>query len=405
MENKSIKDKILYWGGITLISTVIIGGSYYIYQSLFGSSEEEKEKEDNDDSENNNNNSLNNSFQNTNNIDISSSNNKINNNINSIIFPKNENLNLTETNKNNNHINQNINNINNNISTKLIKDEEDPDVNEEKIINNNNETNNINIFNDNNILLKTFGINLDESRIFQNNNQLTEEGTVTLIIYINYLAEKFYNIDNPDLDEKRRNLLIKKNNGLINNDINSNEQIIEQEYFSLCNETLISKQNVYQIAGVKILNCLNNKITFERLEESLNKLEPKKLEDLTIKIMYELNTELHKYDLNMMDINQTKEAYIYYLTIFIENSKKIFEIQDKLKNEDENNINNEESNIIIFKVMSLKMQMDDQLFIKYKIVDEHLKLLVNKYNLLADNEVSQIQSEFENINDRFGGIK
>ena len=44
MEGKSIKEKILYWGGITLISTVIIGGSYYIYQSIFGSDENEKDK-------------------------------------------------------------------------------------------------------------------------------------------------------------------------------------------------------------------------------------------------------------------------------------------------------------------------------------------------------------------------
>ena len=44
MEGKSIKEKILYWGGITLISTVIIGGSYYIYQSIFGTEEKEKEE-------------------------------------------------------------------------------------------------------------------------------------------------------------------------------------------------------------------------------------------------------------------------------------------------------------------------------------------------------------------------
>ena len=56
MESKSLKEKILYWGGITLISTVIIGASYYIYESLFYSEEKEQKVE-------NENNSINNSFQ------------------------------------------------------------------------------------------------------------------------------------------------------------------------------------------------------------------------------------------------------------------------------------------------------------------------------------------------------
>ena len=47
MESTSIKEKIFYWGGMTLISTVILGGSYYIYQSIFGS-EEKDDKEENE---------------------------------------------------------------------------------------------------------------------------------------------------------------------------------------------------------------------------------------------------------------------------------------------------------------------------------------------------------------------
>jgi len=410
MENTSIKDKILHWSGIALVSTVIIGGSYYIYQSIFGSSEDEKEKEkeENNISENNNNNSLNNSFQNSNNnIEINSS-NKINNNINSIILQKNENLNLIETDNINNN---NNNNINNTITTKLIKDEEDPEINEEKLIEKNIINTNINIFKDNTILLKSFGINIDESKIFQNNNnQLTDEGTVRLIIYINFLADKFYILDNPTLDEKRRNLLNEENNGINNsinniNNLSNNELNKEQEYLTLCNETLICKQNAYQIAAEKILNSFKIKINFDRLEEFIKNIDTKKIEDLTIKIMSELNPGLHKYDLNFMDINQTKEAYIYYLKTFIENAKKISEQLEKIKNDEENIINNEENNIPIFQFMTLKMKMDDLLYNKYNLVDEHLKLLVNKYNLLVDNEINLLQNEYEDLIKKFGDIK
>ena len=373
MEGKSIKEKIFYWGGITLISTVIIGGSYYIYQSIFGSGE--KEKEENED--NNENNSINNSFQlndsnqniqKNNNIDLNSSNNI--NNIKSTIITTNEN-----------------NNINNNINSKLIKDEDIlNEENEEKI------ENNINVFENNIILLKSFGINIDETKLLKNSNsKITEEGIIRLIMYINYLADKFYILDNPKLDEKRRELLDKINN--------NNELLIEQDYLSLCNETLLAKQNAYQIAADKILSSLKIKLSIDELDEFVKNVDPKKLEELTIKIMTELNPTLHKYDMNIMDINKTKEAYIYYLKTFIENEKKIEEQKENI------NDNEESNNLFMFQFMSLKIKMDDLLYIKYNILDEHIKLLVNKYNLFNDNEINQLQNEFDDINKKLANFK
>ena len=375
MEGKSIKEKILYWGGITLISTVIIGGSYYIYQSIFGSGE--KEKEENED--NNENNSINNSFQlndsnqniqKNNNIDLNSSNNI--NNIKSTIITTNENNNI---------------NINNNINSKLIKDEDIlNEENEEKI------ENNINIFENNIILLKSFGINIDETKLLKNSNsKITEEGIIRLIMYINYLADKFFVLDNPKLDEQRRALLDKKNN--------NNELLVEQDYLTLCNETLMAKQNAYQIAADKILSSLKIKLSMDELEEFVKNIDPKKLEELTIKIMTELNPTLHKYDLNIMDLNKTKEAYIYYLKIFIESEKKMEEQKENINDNEEGN------NIFIFQYMSLKIKMDDLLYIKYNILDEHLKLLVNKYNLFNDNEINQLQNEFDDINKKVSNFK
>ena len=375
MEGKTIKEKILYWGGITLISTVIIGGSYYIYQSIFGSGE--KEKEENED--NNENNSINNSFQlndsnqniqKNNNIDLNSSNNI--NNIKSTIITTNENNNI---------------NINNNINSKLIKDEDIlNEENEEKI------ENNINIFENNIILLKSFGINIDETKLLKNSNsKITEEGIIRLIMYINYLADKFFVLDNPKLDEQRRALLDKKNN--------NNELLVEQDYLTLCNETLMAKQNAYQIAADKILSSLKIKLSMDELEEFVKNIDPKKLEELTIKIMTELNPTLHKYDLNIMDLNKTKEAYIYYLKIFIESEKKMEEQKENINDNEEGN------NIFIFQYMSLKIKMDDLLYIKYNILDEHLKLLVNKYNLFNDNEINQLQNEFHDINKKVSNFK
>ena len=375
MESKSIKEKIFYWGGMTLISTVILGGSYYIYQSIFGSEEKDDKEENEINSLNDSNQEIqNNNINNiNNNIEINSSNNITN--INSIIFPKNENNNIGET-----QTNIISNKLNNNL---ILKEEED--INEE---NDQNISNNINIFNNNIIFMKSFGLNIDESKIFKNGtNKFQEDGAMRLIIYINYLAEKFYILDNPTLDEKRREALIKKNE-------NNNELLLEQKYLELCNETLDYKRDIYQIAAQKIINCLKVRIVQDELNKIISSLDPKQIDDISIKIILEINSDLNKYDLDYMDINKTKEAYIYYLKTYIENTKNLFEQKEKSEND---NIEGKGA-MLVFKYMSLKLQTDDQLYIKYKIVDEHLKLLVYKYNLFNDNDIIQLQKESDVIN-------
>ena len=403
MENSTIKDKIFYWGGVTLISSIIIGGSYYIYKSIIN-------PEENDNNSESDNNSLNNnSFE-----QKLKEENKINNNIiNEENFSNKINSSIFPINKNENEINTNNNDLasSNNIISKYkeIKIED-----ENKEI----ENNPINIFSNNKLLLTAFGINIDESKLFNNiNNKLTDEGTVRLIIYINFLAEKFYLIDNEQLDNKRRELLIKNNNNknIIENSSNNiiNEKNLEQlnndqnleEYLSICNETILCKQRSYQIAAEKILNSLKIKINFQQFEEFLKLIDAKKLEELSIKIMVELNDELFKYDLDYLDINKTREAYIDFLTTYINEAKNIYEQQQKLNNDIQNSNIEESNSMLIFHFMTLKMRMDDQIYLKYKIVDEHLKLLVHKYNLLTDNEINKLQNEFDDMNNKFVNIK
>ena len=404
MEGQSIKEKIFYQGGITLITSVIIGGSYYIYKSIFGSDENEKNNIDSDNdslgtsfmlNKNIQNNKINNSINNINNENNIDNNNNISNNINSSLFPK----------INNSLIESDNNNI---ISTKVsINNEENNEINN-KNNNNNNPQNTINIFNNNKLLLKSFGINIDESKLLINNNRLTDESAVLIIIYINYLAQKFYLIDNPTLDQKRRALLtynIKENGenniNINNNEIDmNNEQKIQEEYLTLCNQAMRFQQNCYQIAAEKILGSLHIKITFQEIEDFLKNVEPNQMEKITLKLTTELNDELYKYDLDYFDLNKTKEAYIFYLKANIDAVKILYEEKEKIKrnNEDIGNEIIEQNNIFIFKFMSMKMQMDDKLYVKYHIEDEHLKLLANKYNLFNDSERNQLQKDFDDFN-------
>lgn len=364
----TVKDKILYWGGVTLITTVVVGSGYYIYKSLFGSPDDDEDKKDQD--------SINNSFDLLNSPQIN--NNNISNqkptglimnqekdekDVENILSDQ-----IIQKSDDNNNIN-NINNLN-------------------KLDDNNQKEKSVNIFSNKILFLKSFGININEAELFDNStNVLTEEGTVRLIININYLAEKFYQLDNPNLDIKRRGK------------INSNYE----EYLTLCNETLLCKQNAYQIAAQKILESLKKSVKFEEFEKFLKNIEPKRLEELSIKLMMEYNNTLFKYNMDLLDSNNTKAAYIFYLKTYIDNANKIYNQKSEIINTDNND--DESNNIFIFQFMSLKMQMDDQLYEKYHIVDEHLKLLVNKYNLVIDNEIAQLQNEFDEINNKFGDFQ
>ena len=98
-------------------------------------------------------------------------------------------------------------------------------------------------------------------------------------------------------------------------------------------------------------------------------------------------------------MNKTKEAYIFYLKISIEYLKKVKEQQEKIiiNENQENEMMNEEHSILIFQMMTNKIRMNDILYEKYHIEEEHLKLLVNKYNLFKDDEIIQLKKEWEEI--------
>ena len=107
----------------------------------------------------------------------------------------------------------------------------------------------------------------------------------------------------------------------------NNEQKIQEEYLTLCNQTIKVRENCYQIAAEKILGSLHIKITFQELEDFLKNVEPNQMEKIMLKLITELNDKLYKYDLDYFDLNKTKEAYIFYLKANIDANKILYEEQ------------------------------------------------------------------------------
>ena len=215
---------------------------------------------------------------------------------------------------------------------------------------------------------------IDEKELFDLDNKLTENGAINLMIKINLLADEYYNKEYSDLDKKRRE------------NINNLE-----EYTTLCNETFTHKQTIYQLATNEILNKLTHKITIEQIQNFLQTINPKKLEELTLNYEVELLKIEENNDNNLININTYKEAFIYYVNIFIEEVKNL---QDKYKD-----INIEENvqiqNMLMFEYLIVKIKADDLLYLKYNTTEQKIKIILYKNNCLDDPDIKEAQNKLE----------
>jgi hypothetical protein len=215
---------------------------------------------------------------------------------------------------------------------------------------------------------------IDEKELFDLDNKLTENGAINLMIKINLLADEYYNKEYSDLDKKRRE------------NINNLE-----EYTTLCNETFTHKQTIYQLATNEILNKLTHKITIEQIQNFLQTINPKKLEELTLNNEVELLKIEENEDNNLINIKTYKEAFIYYVNIFIEEVKNL---QDKYKD-----INIEENvqiqNMLMFEYLIVKIKADDLLYLKYNTTEQKIKIILYKNNCLDDPDIKEAQKKLE----------
>ena len=215
---------------------------------------------------------------------------------------------------------------------------------------------------------------IDEKELFDLDNKLTENGAINLMIKINLLADEYYNKEYSDLDKKRRE------------NINNLE-----EYTTLCNETFTHKQTIYQLATNEILNKLTHKITIEQIQNFLQTINPKKLEELTLNNEVELLKIEENEDNNLINIKTYKEAFIYYVNIFIEEVKNL---QDKYKD-----INIEENvqiqNMLMFEYLIVKIKADDLLYLKYNTTEQKIKIILYKNNCLDDLDIKEAQNKLE----------
>ena len=202
------------------------------------------------------------------------------------------------------------------------------------------------------------------------NNTLTPQLAVLISSYINKVYEKLEESNLYKLNEERRKFM---------NDKKKYEELA-QDY--------LGKQNLLYSTSIKnVLDKLNNKITYQQIEQELTKLSTNEIE----KLFYEYDKPIFINKIPEKKI--AKEAYLFYGNKLKEETKKFQEDIMKIKDINEDKVH--------LKLQLIKLIVNDSLFIKYNLSERQLTFCVFEYKLLEDNEVLKLHNEINQLDTMF----
>lgn len=205
-------------------------------------------------------------------------------------------------------------------------------------------------------------------QIQENNGELSTDIAIKILAQINKRVEEIMKVTKPELDEKRR---------LVMNNY--------KEYNKQCGEFFSLKEAAYNKATNQILNNFNMKIS--DLKEIMDQITPHEVEK---KIF--IYHKPYFTDNIIPDRETVKEAFIFFGNKFI----------DEMSNFNTECLKTEEKNqdVIIFKMLVIKLKIDDCLYLKFKMNENQIRYLIFEYSLLEDKEVKTLNdkiSKYEEV--------
>ena len=195
-------------------------------------------------------------------------------------------------------------------------------------------------------------------RIEENNGEICTDLAIRILAQINKRVEEIIRTSKPDIDNKRREALGK-----------------ESVYNSTCAEYFTIKENSYNKATNEILSYFNMQIS--DLKEIMEQITPNEVE----KKMFHYNKPTF-YDSHIPDKSKVKEAFIFFGNLFVDEMLAFNSQISKLKE-----ISHD---LTLFKMLVVKMKVDDILYEKFKLTENQIRYLIFEYSLLEDKEVKVI---------------
>ena len=212
-------------------------------------------------------------------------------------------------------------------------------------------------------------INSDEGK----NGGLTVETAIQIMAMTNRISEEMIKKNKPDLDDRRR--------AAINN---------PEEYERVCQEVFESKEWAYNESLQKVLSQFAG-ISLEDIHKLIQTVPPTEIERIN-----------HKYEKPTFDQQSVpekklvKEAYIYYGKIFKDEMKEFQRILSQQTQYDP-----QQDQYFFFKLLVMKMKVDDELYLKFKYTEPQIKFMLYEYNLLEDTEIKRVNEQLMRFDQMF----
>jgi hypothetical protein len=215
-------------------------------------------------------------------------------------------------------------------------------------------------------------IQIEEIRqeIEESNCEITTEAAKQIIALIDHIAMENF---------KSKSYIHEKRRSAIKNNI---------EYIKLCKETLNLKQSALSEATKKVLYYFGN-ISVEEIQKVLRKIPIYELE----KVVKNSDSFLIQNS-TPLDKNSIKEAYIFYAKRHGEMmNDNLSLIEHKSK---QNNSITQEG--LIEKILLIKIQIEDELYLKYKMNHSQLCYFLLEFNLMEDSDIKKLYEEVSSFN-------
>lgn len=216
---------------------------------------------------------------------------------------------------------------------------------------------------------KSFSNDIDISLNYK--GRLTQERAIKLMALIHSKTENYILKAKPGIEEERRNNL---NNS--------------KEYEKICNSLFELKNEAFRIFTNEIETTYG--FTYDEITKVLDPIDPIILEEKFTSFTIPKFDDKREYNKEFVI-----EAFIYYANRNLEQMKNV---QGLLNDNPSYKSNNE---YFIYQLMILKYKADDELYMKYRITENHLKFLLFEYKLHGNKQIQDLLNKISEYEEMF----
>jgi hypothetical protein len=195
-----------------------------------------------------------------------------------------------------------------------------------------------------------------------NKGVLTPELAIKIMALTNKQAEELIKKLKPDIDDRRRAALG------------------TPDYEQICQEYFEVKENAYQTATSVVLKK-HVGVQMEDLHNVMSKVSPYDLERKAFKY------EKPSFEGDLPSKSKVKEIFKYYGNQLASKMKEFHQRMNQFQADP----NMQE--FLIFRILILKVQIDDELYMKYKYTETQIRYLLYEYDLIDDPEIKEVNEK------------